>query len=176
MPTYKRADKSVEDLAQAILLEFESHGPLLDARVKIDFLFAFADLDKHGMPRNNALVHNGVKALGLARKLPLKQRAMGRGDVEVSLDGDWWKEASEAEQKALLDHELHHFCVMVDSRGIMRDDLNRPRIQLRKHDFEFGWFSIIAERHGDASQERKVAQAIMDRAGQYFWPQFFGQK
>jgi len=159
-------------MANGILVEFDSHNPLLDARVKIDFVFAYADRDeKTGAPINDALTKNGCKALGVCRKIPLKDRALGRGDAEISIDGDWWKEdASPEEQAALLDHELHHIEVKIDNRGPVRDYLGRPVLRLRKHDHEFGWFTVIAARHGPNSQERIQAKAIMDMHGQFYWP------
>ncbi len=170
MPTFERCPTTVNDMANGILVEYETHKPLLDARIKIDFVFAYADKDENDMPTNNALTKNGVKALGIARKIPLKDRALGRGDVEVAIDGDWWKDVSESHQKALLDHELHHFSVKIDNRGIVKDDLGRPVIKMRKHDWEFGFFNIIAQRHGDFSQERIQAKRMMDEAGQFYWP------
>lgn len=170
MPTFEKCPVSITEIANSILIEFETHKPLLDARVKIDLVFAYSDKDEGGHAKNNALSRNGRKALGIARKIPLKDRALGRGDCEVALDGDWWDDATEDQQRALLDHELHHFAVKIDKRGLVRDDLGRPVIQMRKHDYEFGWFKIIAERHGAASQERIAAQMIFDEAGQAFWP------
>lgn len=43
-------------------------------------------------------------------------------------------------------------------------------LKLRKHDYQFGWFTRIAEIHGRFSQERKQAKAMMDMDGQYYWP------
>lgn len=176
MPTFQKCPKEIESLANEILCEFETHTPLLDARVKIDLIFAFAAVDETtGEPTGNALNHHGVKALGIARKIALKDRAMGRGDCEVTLDGDWWKDANEAEARALLDHELHHFQVKMDKRGLVRDDLGRPVIVMRKHDYEFGWFKCIAARHGNTSMERMQAAQMMCDAGQYFWPEIAKQ-
>lgn len=172
MSTFQRCPEEVNELASEILCGFETHKPLLDARVTIDFVFAFADIDEQtNQPVGNALSKNGVKALGLCRKIPLKDRAMGRADVEISLDGQWWEAASAAEQRALLDHELHHIATKTDKRGLVRDDLGRPVIQLRKHDYEFGWFKVIAARHGRSSIERQQAAEMMLDAGQYFWPE-----
>lgn len=171
MATFERCPQAVTEMANALLLEYETHGPILDARVKIDFVFAYGARDDNDQRIGHALTKNGIQCLGITRKIPLKDRALGRGDAEIALDGDWWEEASEKEQKALLDHELHHLSVKIDKRGLVRDDLNRPVIVLRKHDFEFGWFTIIAERHGQHSQERKYAAAMMDAAGQCFWPE-----
>mgnify|MGYP001563406722 CR=1 FL=1 len=172
MPTFERCDKSVEELAKALIDEYPSHGPLAKCEVKIDFVFARADKDDEGRILNHALIKNGIPALGIARKLSLKDRALGRGDAEIALDGDWWVDASAEEQAALLDHELHHVAVKADKSGNPQfDDLGRPQIKLRKHDVEFGFFNIIAERHGIASQERIQAKAIMDQYGQFYWPE-----
>lgn len=172
MPTFEKCDKSVKDLANSLLNEFETHKPLTQCDVKIDLVFAHADVDEKGRPTNDALTKNGIKALGITRKISLKDRVLGRGDAEIALDGDWWKHASADEQAALLDHELHHISVKSDKAGNAQfDDIGRPQIKLRKHDVEVGWFKCIAERHGAASLERIQAKAIMDGAGQFFWPE-----
>lgn len=171
MPTYQRATQNVEDLALAILEEFESHAPILKAGVKIDFIFAFADLDdKTGEPINNAITARGFRALGQCRKISLKDRSVGRGDAEIVLDADHWKDAGDAERKALLDHELNHIEVKEDERGHLVDDLDRPVLKMRKHDLEVGWFHSVAARHGAHSCERIQAKQIMDAFGQFYWP------
>lgn len=137
--------------------------------VKIDFVFARGDRDDvSGELLNDALKKNGVKALGITRKIGLKDRALGRGDAEIAIDGDWWDDASEEEQRALLDHELTHLVPTGDC-----DDLRRPIIKLRPHDHEFGWFREVAARHGAHSQERIQARKMMELSGQYFWPSMY---
>ena len=173
MPTYQKANKSVHQLAAQLIGRYPDHKPLEAVELKLDLVFAFADTDEDGRPLNDALTKNGLKSLGVTRAVPLKDRALGRGDAEIALDGDWWKTASGDEQAALLDHELHHISLKTDKNGnIKYDDLNRPLIKLRKHDFECGFFAVIADRHGSASQERKQAKAMMDKFGQYFLPEF----
>ena len=67
MPTFKRADESVNAMAKELLQEFESHMPLLKSAATIDFVFAFPDLDDEtGEALNDALTKNGIKALGIA--------------------------------------------------------------------------------------------------------------
>lgn len=171
MPTYERADKSVERLAKELIEQYETHKPMKVVEPKVDYVFAYGDVDDEGRQLNDALTKNGLKALGITKIIALKERALGRGDVEVALDGDWWKSATDEQQAALLDHELHHICIKCDKAGnVQYDDLGRPKIKLRKHDVEVGWFKVVAERHGAASQERIQAKAIMDFSGQYFWP------
>jgi hypothetical protein len=170
MSKFQRCDNSISEMANEILFEFVSHAPLINAGVTIDYVFAYADTDDAGTPIGDALSKNGVKALGICRKIPLKDRALGRADAEISLDADWWKEATREEQRALLDHELHHIAIKIDKRGLVRDDLGRPVLQLRQHDYDIGWFKIIAARHGRNSAECQQAAEMMLDAGQYFWP------
>lgn len=171
MATFERCDKSVETLARELIEKYDANKPLGAIGVKIDYVFAFADVDDDGKILNDALTKDGVKALGITRKIPLKDRALGRGDAEIALDGDWWHGATAEQQAALLDHEINHVAVKCDKAGnVQYDDLGRPQLKLRKHDFEFGWFKCIAERHGAASQERIQARTMMDFSGQLFWP------
>ena len=166
MPKFQKCPAEIHDIARGILKKHESHAPILKAGVRIDLVFAFADIDeKTQQPKNDALSLHGHKALGICKKIGLKERALDRGDAEIALDGDWWNEANDAEREALLDHELHHIEVKQDERGVVLDDLKRPVIKLRKHDFEFGWFNIVAARNGMFSQERIQARAMLDRAG-----------
>lgn len=176
MPTYQKCPKAVGAIAHEILEEFPTHRPTLNAEVTIDFVFAYADVNDEGIATNNALTLHGTAALAICKKIRLKDRVMGRADVEIAIDGRWWETASPAECRALLDHELTHIEVKVDENGICRDDASRPLIKLRKHDFQIGWFSEIAARHGKASQEVIQAKMIMDQAGQLYWPDICSDK
>lgn len=175
MPTYQKADAEVEGIAKAILERFESHSPLVKAKVKFDFIFAFPSLDENGHPKGDAIRKNGVKALGLCKIIGLKDRTMGRADVEILIDHPWWEDATDEQREALLDHELHHASVKLKNGVVQRDDLQRPLIKLRKHDVEIGWFDIIALRHGAASQERIQAKSLADDVGQLYWPDLCGK-
>jgi hypothetical protein len=173
MPTFQRADKSVNQMADEILHQFATHEPLIAAKVTIDFVFAYPDYDERtGAPKNDALKLHGTKALAIARKIPLKDRALGRADCEITIDHHHWDRATEDVRRALLDHELHHFEVKIDKRGVVTDDLGRPVINLRHHDYDIGWFRIIAQRHGQHSIECQQAETMMEDSGQFFWPAF----
>lgn len=171
MSTYQKATPEVKEMAEAIMNEHITYKDVLDAKVKIDFLFAYAETSEDGESKGHALTKHGIRALGITRKIGIKDRVMGRGDAEVALDGDWWEEATPARRRALLDHELHHIEVKLDEDGVvLRDDLKRPKLKLRKHDVEVGWFAVVAGRNGSASLEIEQAKAVMDSYGQLFWP------
>lgn len=170
----EKTDKTVLKLATTLMQQF--HTDLIDAGVKIDFLFAYPRYDEKDQPIGDAIKHQGVKALGLAKKLGASDRAKGTGDAEIRIDWEWWKEVGEQEQRALLDHELHHLSICKNKAGVIKtDDLGRPVIRLRKHDYQIGWFNVIAERHGVHSQERKQAQTMFENSGQIYWPSLVGQ-
>lgn len=175
MPTYSRAWKEAEDIAKEQLKKWETHKPLVECEATIDFMFAFGDVDEQGEQQGDAISDGGYRALAKTRKIPLKDRAAGRADAEILIDGDWWKDASDGERAALIDHELHHLGPKIDKRGLKRDDLGRPVLELRKHDYHFGTFNVIAARHGEASQERQQMHAMFQDHGQYYWPDIAGK-
>jgi hypothetical protein len=177
MPTYEKCSthedgEGLLKIARTLLNAVPEHQLIERHKVKVDYLFAFADTDEDGQPINNALNKNGIRALGLCRKIGLKDRAKGMGDVEILIDHDHWKTIPEAEQRALLDHEMTHIQVCVNQRDEPKlDAIGRPKIKIRKHDVEVGWFASVAQRHGAASIEQIQAKQILDKAGQYFWPE-----
>lgn len=160
----------IVEMANGLMAEFETHQPLIDYKIRIDYIIALAGRNETGDVLCPAIMHHGHPANGLCRIVSLKDRAKGNGDVEILLDGDWWGSALPEEQRALLDHELHHIEVMAKNGVVMTDDLNRPKIELRKHDHQLGFFDIIAARHGKFSQECQQAQEIRDGFGDLYWP------
>lgn len=88
MSTYQKADGEVTEMAASILKQFESHKPLLEAKVRVDFVFAYGERDEETGERiGDALTLHGFRAFGITRKLSLKDRTMGRGDAEIAIDG-----------------------------------------------------------------------------------------
>jgi hypothetical protein len=171
MPRYEKVDARVKELALEVLTKHDTHKPLLEAKLKIGYLFALPGVDEDGNPVGDAIRHHGQKATGLARIINLRDRTAGREDCEVLLDKTAWEDMDEKQKLALLDHELHHFDIRIDNDGaVLRDDLGRPRLRMRQHDVEFGWFKLVAQRNGASSQERIQAASMMEHSGQYFWP------
>lgn len=174
MPTFEKAPVEVATLATEIIARYDTHHSLSVAKPRIDFIFAFADRDGDNQPIGPALKLRGMRAYGIARKLPAVDRAKGCGDAEIKLDGDWWDGAEDEQRTALLDHELTHLtCVLGGEKGkewALLDKQGRPVMALRKHDVEFGWFNCIAERHGSHSIERLQAKKLFDNLGQFYWP------
>jgi hypothetical protein len=165
---YEKADDQLVAQMQRMLNTW--HPGLRDAGVKVDVVVAHARKDDHGQPMGPAIKHHGVVVAAYVRILGLKDRVMGRGDAEIVLDGDRWDEWATEKQNALFDHELEHLQLRTDAGVVVRDDFNRPLLKIKPHDYEFGWFLSIAERHGEMSFEREQAEKIFVENGQLLFP------
>lgn len=172
MPTlYEKASDAVCQQADGVINKY--HDRLRDAAVKIDFIFAHAPQDEKGFPTGPAIKWHGFSAAGVCKILSIKDRAMGRGDAEIILDGDKWDSWDVERQNALIDHELTHIELVVNQMGILRrDDLDRPKLKLRKHDAEFGWFAEVARRHGTHSFEVHQATVLRQDYEVFFQAEF----
>lgn len=166
---YEKCDREVTDRARKVMEQY--HGELTEVGVRVTYLFAIAPKDQHGEPLAQAVTVGGYPCAAKTKIIGLKDRADGRADAEIIIDADQWDAMSDSQRDALLDHELYHLEVKRDKETNMplRDDLGRPKLGMRKHDHQFGWFDEIARRHGDASFEVQQAKAFADEQGQTYF-------
>lgn len=162
---YSKAPAAV--LKRVTALRKKYHQELDKARVRLDILMVDTDAED-GSP----LKHQGYPADGIARIICQRDRGAGRGDGEIQIDARRWKAMTAAEQDALLDHELQHFQVCKKDGLVVNDGNGRPKLKMRKHDVQVGWFDIVAKRHGNASAEVQQATALIERAGEVYLPGF----
>lgn len=175
MPTFAQAPENVLALIRQTL---RAHHPHL-ARCEVDVhaVMAYANRDEAGVPTGPAVkAPGGYPAAAVIRIVPLKQRVPGLGDAEITIDGDGWPDLSDAEQAALIDHELTHLEIQWDTapdeskgtRGTPKsDDHGRPKLKLRLHDWQLGGFADVVKRHGAVALEVQAARAVIDAHGQY---------
>ena len=168
----KAPDQVLRMLSEAIC-RFECYQPLCDAGVRIDVLMAYAPTDDAGAPTASAIEVNGYPAAACIKVQKLDHRALGLGDALMTIDAAWWtKEGrTDGQRMALLDHELNHLEVVLDDAGTVVDTSKRPKLSLRKHDVQFGWFRDVAMRNGEDAVEVMQAKALIEGDAQTFWPQ-----
>jgi hypothetical protein len=146
MATFKRAPKALEQMLARVLKQY--YGELHDLTrettnpLTFDLLMVHADLGSDGEPVGPPLKHHGRTAGAVIKAVP------------------------KAEQEALVDHELHHLVLVRQDGLAKRDDLGRYRFKMRDHDYEFGWFVEVAQRHGLASGEVQQANRMVQAHGQ----------
>lgn len=160
MPTYHRADAEVLSLVADVMRRF--HGGLAAAGVMIDVLMAHPTEDDNGDTVGHAITVHGYPAAACVKVLAYKDRVKTGCDAELMLDDLQWDTSTWDEQVAVVDHELTHLELIVDARGnVRRDDAERPRLRMRKHDRHFGWFDLVAHRHGEHSLEVRQAREMV---------------
>lgn len=190
MTTYQQAtDQQLNVLVQAMT---DYHPRLVKAGVTVDLSVAFAKVDEEtGEVLGPALKVRGVPVLAKVKIMPLEDRIQGSGDARITIDGDRWADLSPDERLAVLDHELTHLQVQeemirqappkagdppspvapVEFRPKL-DDAQRPKLKMRQHDHEYGWFDEVAKRHGKSSIEVQQVERFMNDCGQiYLWEQ-----
>jgi hypothetical protein len=134
--------------------------------VTIDGLFTFDSESSEPV-----LQHGGYPAGAVVRITPVKDRALGVADATIIVDRAGWLTLSARQRAALLDHELTHLERKVDAESgeLLCDVLDRPKLLMRKHDHQFGWFDEVAQRHGEASPEVRQARVLMESSGQLYF-------
>lgn len=156
--TYERASDDVIEKVQEVMRRF--HPDLAAAKVTIDVLLAHADPDSDEC----AVKAHGYPAAAVVRKIGLKDRVKGCADAEIVIDGDKIDEWSDRQLMALIDHELNHLEPDRDAKGEFKtDDIGRPKLAIRLHDRQFGWFDIIAKRWGvDSFEVQQAGEMVRD--------------
>jgi Ftsk gamma domain/Putative phage metallopeptidase len=153
MKTYSKASTDV--LTHIANMQSHFHPKLKD--VTVDALFAF-DEEHSG----SVLKHQGYSAAAVVSITPLKGRALGTADAVIVVDRATWIDLKAPQRDALIDHELNHLYWDVDNEGRPKSDgLGRPKLGMRRHDLQIGFFTDILERHGDASFEARQARNML---------------
>ena len=149
MPTtYSEADADVFDFVTDV---YEAKFPqIYEIGVTITVLMA---TNEDGA----ALKHGGYPAAAMIRVTSTKDRVAGLNDVVLYIDAGQWKDLSDIQREALVFHELYHLEPKYDKDGVLkRDDNGRPKIGLRKHDFQIGGFHAVVEQYKTDALEAQL--------------------
>jgi hypothetical protein len=177
--TFERANKLIEGLVQKAI---ESYHPALTKEgVTVDCIIArrTVSVGADDTEERHCLKRNGYPIDAKIQVTSLVDRARGIADAKLTIDGYEWNHATDRQRLALIDHELEHLDLVPlkptkkepNLTGNKRDDLNRPMLKVRPHDWMLAGFKTVAERHGEHSHE-----ALQCRNFRYEYAQlnFFG--
>jgi hypothetical protein len=158
--TFDKVPPEVPEIVDRLIAD--RYPALAQHEIRIGYLYQKGGVKLHGYP-----------CCATVKVCSLKDRKLHGHDVLITIDGDsfqGWDEWPEAKRQAVLDHELYHLTLVRDKNyRVKTDDLGRPKIKLRKHDFEIGGFAEICRRHGDAAVELQALRATTDSLGQLCW-------
>lgn len=153
------------DLETTIKVMVEHYHPDLQ-QCRLGSLFRFDDESD-----DQVLTHNGYPAAAVVRITPLRERALGVADAVIVVDRACWQVLKYEERCALIDHELTHLRPILDeeTQRPRYDALGRPRLGMRRHDHQLGWFDEVAQRHGKHSTEVRQANALVASTAQLYF-------
>ena len=174
MKLYTAATGEVQAMVKDAIARW--HPELSDAGANVLAIMVSSDDDKP------ALSHGGFPVLACIAVVPEQDRLTKAHDAEMFINQEAFDSMSCAKRLALIDHELTHLAAKVKKRKrtytgpaiVERDQFGRPRLQLRKGDWNVGdGFKEVVERHGEnASELENIARAysftmrIVNEAGQ----------
>lgn len=164
MKTYSRASSDVIETHITRILDV--YHPDLDG-VTVGALFVFDDEETS----LQVLKHQGYPAVAQVRITPIRDRALGVADAVIVIDRASWLMMSAPQRDALIDHELYHLVRVIDEEtGRPKTDaVGRPKLKIRQHDHQLGWFDEIAKRHGEASPEMRQAKQLIEQTQQLYF-------
>lgn len=178
--TFTKAPKAIMDRIGQIAKEHHQEdmhigrpNEAASIDVTVEAFLVYGPRNKDGEQTGPALTVGGCQAAACIRATRLEERVAGRSDVVIHIDGDRYKEWSPETLNAILDHELEHIKLMrseKDDTPIL-DDIGRPKLRMRPHDHDFGWFNNIAKRHGNwAIEVMQASQFVNTELNQLYFP------
>lgn len=154
--TYRKAapDDGADALVERLIRT--QHQELKNCGVTIQVMLAHAATNEEtGQTEGPAVLLHGYPCCAIVKVNSLKDRAEGKRDATITLDGDNWKDWPEPKRLAILDHELQH----LQLTGKV-DDCGRPKLKVRLHDWQLGGFHAIVQRHeAEAVEYQQIAAA-----------------
>lgn len=161
----KSYSKASEDVERTILRMRQQHHPELE-KVSVEALFIF-DLES----TEPVLKHQGYPAAAVIKITKLADRVMGIADAVVTVDRSFWLTLTPGQRDALIDHELTHLEPVYDEETGTQvfDSHERPKLEMRRHDRQFGWFDDVARRHGEQSIEIRQARMLLTETDQLYF-------
>jgi hypothetical protein len=167
MKYYERASDDVFARIKRMVKLY--HPDITKAGVTVDALFVW---NEENDPAKPALSCNGYSALAVVCATSAAARALGEKDVLITIDRERYNRLPDARKDALLDHELQHVAPKMEGtkNPVPKvDGSGRPLIGMRSHDRQFGWFDVVAKRHGSNSGEVVQARSLIEETGQLYF-------
>jgi hypothetical protein len=167
---YKDATTEERSMLEEVMSQY--HRALVNAGATVFLKFAFKERDEEeDEPETSCLKVGGYPVAAKVKINSLDDRSEGKMDATITVDFVTWRELNNDRRKALLDHELSHLIPKYDGDGILqRDDLGRPKLQMRKHDIQLGIFLDVVDRHQQNAMDTMVVMEAHQKVSSVMRP------
>lgn len=168
--TYQECGDEVDRLIRQVMEKH--HKELFDQKVTIHAIGARRESKKEGSVP--ALKSDGMIVAAKVQITSLQDRSRGITDAKMTIDMLTWDTMAITRKEALIDHELMHLTVAHQKptkandwdKSVKFDDLGRPMLKARPHDWRLTGFAAVVERHGEASVESSQFLSFRAEFGQ----------
>lgn len=144
---YEKCDEDAPQSKAIAAMMHKYHVDLEKAGVTVECLLATN-------PDGSPVKHHGWPCYAKIKIMSLEQRVAGSADARMVIDLDRWSDLHENQRNALVDHELEHLELVLDKlKKPKRDDIDRPKLRIKPHDYELTGFDSVIRRHEDAAIE-----------------------
>lgn len=168
--TFQECGDEVTRLINQVMTKH--HKELADAHVTIHAIGARRESKREGAIQ--ALKAEGLPVAAKIQITSLQDRTRGVADAKLTIDMLGWDMMATTRKEALIDHELMHLSVVQlratkknpYAKGVRFDDLGRPMLKIRPHDWRLTGYAEVVERHGEASVESAAFMHFRAEFGQ----------
>lgn len=161
--SYQEVDPATYEIIHHAMKDY--HSELVTASVTIHAIFA-SNFDAEDEPLPAVKFH-GHSAAAKIQVTSLQDRSRGLPDVKLTIDRHQWDGMAKTRRIALVDHELEHLVLQTDDEGVKLDELGRPKLKLKIHDWMLAGFASIISRHGEAAVEHHEMVRWQEEYGQF---------
>lgn len=149
-----KCDQSIVEFASTVA--YSHHPMLIDAGVTIEYL------------EGDEVALNGYPCAATVQIMNEANRAAGCADARITIDKDFWESATEDERRSLISHEMTHIMPILSKPSkdgtcpdkYKRDNLGRPKLKMRKHDYNCSGFWSNVEKFQENSVDLQNIIAI----------------
>lgn len=152
MPAFTKVDSDVDALIDRVMTLH--HPDLSREGVTVNALQAWPKLE---------LRLHGYPVLAFIKINSVKERVQGLADATIVINGFAWQHLTGGKKTALIDHELQHLSLVLKKKSsdAKVDSHGRPKLRMRRHDWQLGGFAAVAERHGVDALEVAHVREVM---------------
>ena len=171
--TFSKCKSDVYDLLNVVISE--EYPELEEHKVDFDLVFSYAATDQEGIATGAAIYDSNKQPVETSTKIAkADRRALGDPLVQITIDGNYWGDADEREQYAVLDAALARIEIVTENEVVTHppepgkkrgrkevtdnvvavyEDDGKVKLKIRTPDYSVTGYYAVLDRHLTKSPE-----------------------